>query len=74
MKRVPNRVTMMQFRSQPGEVLRAVEHDGREITITKSGHDAARLVPADDVCIVNPDGSFSGPLPVTFRRNLGDGY
>lgn len=74
MKRVPGRITMTQLRSQPGEVLRAVEYDGREITITKNGHDAARLVPSDDVCIVHPDGSFSGALPVTFRRNLGNGY
>lgn len=73
-KRVPAKITMMELRSQPGEVLRAVEVDGREITITKNGHDAAKLVPAGDTTIVHPDGTFEGPLPITFRRNLGDKY
>jgi prevent-host-death family protein len=74
MKRVKGSITMMELRSQPGEVLRAVEVDGRTIEITKNGHIAAKLVPASDVCVVHPDGTFEGALPVTFRRDLGDHY
>lgn len=75
-KRVPSTVTMMDLRSQPGEVLRAVEVDGREITITKQGRPAAKLVPvgaADETTVIHPDGTFTGKPPITFRRDLGDG-
>lgn len=70
MKRIPATITMMELRSQPGEVLRAVEADGRIITITKHGKVAAKLVPARETTIIHPDGSIEGELPVTFRRSL----
>lgn len=73
LKRIPPKITMMQLRSQPGEVLRAVEHDGRTITITKQGKTIAKLVPAQDTTIIHPDGGVEGELPITFRRDLGDG-
>jgi prevent-host-death family protein len=73
-KRVPDEVTMMELRAQPGEVLRAVEVDGRTIRITKNGHVAAKLAPASDTCIAHSDGTFEGELPVTFRRDLGGHY
>lgn len=72
-KRVPSSVTMMELRSQPGEVLRAVEVDRRRITITKQGRAVAQLVPVDEVTVVHSDGTVSGPLPITHRRNLGEG-
>jgi len=73
MKRVPDKITMMQLREQPGEVLRAVEHDGRTITVTKSGREIAKIVPLDGVTKINSDGSWSGPRPITMGRNLGTG-
>lgn len=74
LKRVGSKITMMALRSQPGEVLRAVEVDRRTITITKQGRDAAQLVPCGDATIINPDGTVSGPMPITFRRDLGGKY
>ncbi len=74
MRRIPPSITMMELRSQPGEVLRAVENDGRTIVITKNGRDAARLVPVSDVTVVHRDGSMDGEMPVTFRRDLGEHY
>lgn len=75
-KRVPSKITMMELRSQPGEVLRAVEVDRRKITITKNGHDAAKLVPAGDgeSTIIHLDGTIEGEMPVTFGRDLGGHY
>lgn len=74
MKRIPSTITMMDLRKQPGEVMRAVEHEGREITITKQGKDAARLVPVEEMTTILPDGTVIGPLPLTFRNNLGGHY
>lgn len=75
MKRIPNKITMMELRSQPGEVLRAVEVDRRTITITKHGHVAAKLAPAtEEPTVIHPDGSIEGEMPITFRRDLGGHY
>lgn len=68
-------VTMMELRSEPGEVIDRVMH-GMTIRIEKSGKHVASLVPPSavgDDTVVLPDGSICGPIPATFRRNLGNG-
>lgn len=67
-------LTMMEFRSSPGDAVDRAAH-GAIIHIEKNGKIVAALVRAfeDDTCIVHPDGSMTGIPPVTLRRNLGEG-
>lgn len=60
-------ITVSEFRSAPGDALDRVAR-GMEITITKNGKPVAVLSPPETV--VNPDGSFTGRAPLTFRRQL----
>lgn len=68
------KVSMMELRSQPGELIDRVSH-GMTVTVEKNGRSVAILSPSDpnEDTVVRSDGSFSGPVPLTFRRNLGDG-
>lgn len=73
-KRIPDRVTMMELREQPGEVLRAVDYDQRTIIVTKNGHDIAKIEPIERRDIIHPDGTVEGEPPLTKGLNLGGGY
>jgi len=64
-------ITVTELRSQPGEYLSAVSRCGESFLITKSGRPAAKLVPVGDKTIVERDGTIRGPLPLTFRQQLG---
>jgi prevent-host-death family protein len=66
---------MVELRSNPGEVIDCVAH-GLTVGITKCGKEVAVLAPADnsmDVTVIRRDGSIDGPIPLTFRRPLGNG-
>lgn len=68
-------ITMMELRSNPGEVIDSVAH-GLTVGITKSGKEVAVLTQSDsgkDTTVIYPDGSISGHVPLTLGRNLGSG-
>ena len=67
-------ITMMQLRAQPGEYAHQVYKHGETIIVTSQGRPVFKMVPVNDVTRINPDGSFDGPKPLTFRENLGDEY
>jgi hypothetical protein len=73
-------VTMMELRSNPGEILDRVSR-GLEVRITKQGKWIATMkapslrCPECDPIIVRPDGTTEdGRKPLTFRMNLGGEY
>ena len=68
-------ISMMELRSTPGEVVDCVKN-GMTIHLEKNGKRIATLIPSEqngDTTTIHSDGSISGPIPLTFRRNLGNG-
>lgn len=73
-------VTMMELRSNPGEILDRVSR-GLTVNVTKSGKWVATMkapslsISADDTIIVRPDGTTEdGRKPLTFGLDLGGEY
>lgn len=65
-------ITMMELRSQPGEVMDLVSH-GMTIRVEKSGKHVATIVPPNydsESTEITPDGNIFGAVPLTFRRRL----
>jgi len=67
-------ITMMQLRASPGEYAHLVYKHGESFLVTSQGRPVFRMVPVDEVTIVRPDGTFTGPKPLTFREDLGGEY
>lgn len=68
-------ISMMELRSAPGDVIDRVSH-GMTVDIEKSGKPVASLVPANcdgDSTVIHSNGNIFGPIPLTFRRNMGSG-
>ena len=67
-------ITMMELRSNPGEVIDSVAH-GLTVGITKAGKEVAVLSQSDNSqdTVIHRDGSISGSIPLTFKTNLGSG-
>jgi prevent-host-death family protein len=67
-------VSMMELRAAPGDMIDRVSH-GMTIHVEKNGKEVAVLAPSDPSTdtVIGRDGSIVGPIPLTFRRPLGDG-
>lgn len=57
-------LTLTEFRSEPGERVREVAREGASFLLTKSGRPVARLVPADDVTVIDAQGRVHGAAPL----------
>jgi antitoxin (DNA-binding transcriptional repressor) of toxin-antitoxin stability system len=67
-------ITMMQLRAAPGEYAFRVRADGESFLVTYQGKPCFKMVPVDGSTVVRPDGSFTGPKPITMGLRLGDEY
>ena len=67
-------ITMMELRAQPGEVIDRVAH-GMIISVEKNGKEVAVLSASDNSkdTVIHRNGTISGPIPLTFGRDLGNG-
>jgi hypothetical protein len=68
-------ITMMELRANPGEVIDSVRN-GLAVNIQKNGKTVAVLARSNhdtDTTVIHEDGTISGPVPLTLRRNLGSG-
>ena len=68
-------ITMMELRKTPGEVFDRVEN-GMKVTVTKQGKEIGIISRGEEpsgTTIVKPNGEISGEVPLTLRRNLGNG-
>lgn len=65
-------VSMMELRAGPGEVIDRVSH-GLTVHVEKNRRRVASIVPVQSSAntIIHPDGSITGEIPLTYRRNLG---
>lgn len=62
------KITMMQFRSEPGEYIHQVYKHNETIIITKAGREVAQLCPLDNIKIDSKGHSTIRPL--TYKNGM----
>ena len=67
-------LTLSEFRSEPGERIRDVQRGRQSFLLTKAGKPAARLVPVDDMIVIERDGTIRGEPPLTLKTPMGGHY
>ena len=67
-------ITMMDLRKRPGEYAHLVYKHNESFLVTSQGRPMFKMVPVEEVTIIRPDGSISGPKPLTFGKKLGGEY
>ena len=67
-------ITMMDLRKRPGEYAHEVYKHGESFLVTNQGRPVFKMVPVEEETIIHPDGTITGPKPLTFRENLGGEY
>jgi DNA (cytosine-5)-methyltransferase 1 len=68
-------VSMMELRSQPGEVFLLVQK-GLSVRVEKNGKHVGTIIPPDaegEETVVHRNGRIEGSMPLTFRASLGSG-
>ena len=77
------KITMTELRTQPGEIIgHQVAKHGESFEITNGGKSVAyllpklleRMAPDSDEVVIHSDDTFTGAVPLTFRRDLGGHY
>lgn len=67
-------ITMMQLRREPGEYSHAVRRYRESFLVTYQGKPAFKMVPVEEITVINSDGTVVGPKPLTFKQKLGGEY
>jgi prevent-host-death family protein len=62
------KITMMQFRREPGEWIHQVYKHNETIIITKAGREVAQLCPLEDG-FIDSKGKAHGAMPLTRKQN-----
>jgi prevent-host-death family protein len=68
------RLTMSEFRKEPGDHLSDVRRRRESFLLTKDGKPVARIVPVDEITVIQSDGTILGEKPLTLKLRLADDY
>lgn len=68
------KVTMSEFRREPGEHLIDVRRGEEGLLLTKGGKPIARVLPVSDLTVIGSDGKIHGEPPLTMGLKLDTSY